>query len=99
MVIRKRLLKASLKVTTISKSKLELEMKRWGPDEISLTQFSNDITSSKLIYQISDLKHDSYHAILINNKTLKRIKSSMYGILVFDYRTNENPEEIVVLNK
>jgi len=91
--------KASLKVATMSNSKLALDIKKWGPDEISFTQSSKDITSNKLVYQINDLKHESYYTILINNKTHKRIKSNMEGTLVFGYKTNKNPDEIVVLNK
>ena len=91
--------KASLKVATMSNSELALDIKKWGPDEISFTQSSKDVTSNKLVYQINDLKHDSYYTILINNKTQKRVKSNMEGTLVFGYKTNKNPDEIVLLNK
>jgi hypothetical protein len=91
--------KASLKVATMSNSKLALDIKTWGPDQISWAQSSEDVTSGKLVYQINDLKYSSYYTILINNKTLKRIKSSMDGTLIFDYKTNKNSDEILVLNK
>ena len=91
--------KASLKVATISNSELALDIKKWGADEISFTQSSKDVTSNKLVYQINDLKHNRYYTILINNKTTERIKSNIEGTLVFKYKTNKNPDEIVVLNK
>jgi hypothetical protein len=90
---------ASLKVATASKGSLTLDMKQWGPDEISFTQSSKDATSTKLAYQINDLKPDRYYTLLINNKTQRRIKSNREGTLVFDHKTNKSPDEIVVLNK
>ena len=91
--------KVSLKVTTMSNDELALDIKKWALDEISFTQFSKDETSNKLVYQVNDLKHDSYYTILINNKVHKRIKSSLEGALAFEYSTNKKPNEIVILNK
>jgi hypothetical protein len=91
--------KTSLKVTTMADTRLILDIKKWGIDEISLTQFSNNVTSSKLIYQINDLKHESYYTILLNNKILKRIKSDKEGSLIFSNKATKDPSEIVVLNK
>ena len=91
--------KPSLKVTAMPGSKLSLEINKWTPDEISLIQVSKDETSKKLVYQVNDLKHDSYHTILLNGKILKRIKSNKEGRLVFDYKTTKNSDEIVVLNR
>lgn len=90
---------ASLKVKTESGGQLALDIKKWEPDEISFTQSSNDGTSNKLVYQINDLKPTNYYTILINNKTQERIKSNNEGSLVFEYRTNNLPDEIIVLNK
>jgi hypothetical protein len=91
--------KASLKVVTTASGKLELDIRKWGPNEISLTQSSKDAASNKLVYQINDLKPDSYYTVLVNNKTLKRAKSAHDGSLIFDYKTNRTPDEIIVLNK
>lgn len=91
--------KASLKVTTMTDTRLIIDIKKWGTDEISLTLFSNDAILNKLIYQINDLKHESYYTILLNNKTLKRVKTDMEGTLIFENKTNKDPAEIVILNK
>ncbi|MEP7375412.1 MAG: trehalase family glycosidase [Chitinophagaceae bacterium] len=91
--------KPSLRVTTMAGSKLSLEIDKWTPDERSLIQGSKDESSNKLVYQVNDLKHDSYYTIQVNGKMLKRIKSNKEGTLVFDYKTTKNSDEIVVLNK
>jgi hypothetical protein len=91
--------KASLKVATTSNGALALDIRKWGLDEISFAQFSNDETSNKLVYQFNDLKQSSYYTILINNKIQKRIKTSPEGAFVFEYNTNEKPNEVVILNK
>jgi hypothetical protein len=90
---------ASLKVTTGANSNLALNIKKWGPDETSFSQSSTDVTSNKLVYQINELKQNSYYTILINNKTQKRIKSNNKGTVVFEHKTNNISDEIVVMNK
>ena len=91
--------KASLKVVTVSNGHLTLNIKKWAADEITCIQSSDNATFSKLVYQVNELKHNSYYTILINNKILKRTKSNMDGTIVFDYTTNKNSDEIKVLNK
>ena len=91
--------KASLKVATVTNGHLTLDIKKWATDEITWTQSSEDLALNKLVYQVNDLKHNSYYTILINNKILKHVKSNMGGTVVFDYTTNKNSDEIVVLNK
>ena len=91
--------KASLKVTTIENSNLSLNIKKWGPDKILFAQSSADVTSNKLVYQINELKKDSYYTVQINNKTLERIKSNSEGNLVFEYKTTKTSDDIVILNK
>ena len=90
---------ASLKIKTTPNRNLSLEIKSWNPDQMSWMQFSEDMRAGRLVYQISNLKADSYYTILINNKILKRLKTTFAGILLFDYKTNKNPEEIAVLKK
>jgi len=90
---------ASLKVSTALVGSLTLDMKKWGPDEISFTQSSKDAASSRLVYQINALHPDRYYTLLINNQTSKRIKSDNKGTLTFEHKTNKGPDEIVVLNK
>jgi len=84
--------RASLKVATVSDSNLTLDIKTWGQDEISWIQSSKDVNSNKLVYEVNQLKHDSFYTILINDKMLKRVKSSMNGSLIFDYATNKNSD-------
>jgi hypothetical protein len=91
--------KASLKVNTLPNSKLVLDVKKWGQDDIAWIQSSTDATQNKLVYQLNKLKPDAFYSILISKKLLKRIKSSAEGTLVFDYKTGKNAEEVVVLNK
>ena len=90
---------ASIKIKTTTNSNLTLEIKMCGPDQISWSQSSKDIIPNKLIYQLYDLKQNSYYTILVNNKILKRIKSNADGTLLFDYKTNKNQDDILVLNK
>lgn len=89
---------ASLKVSIAPNASLTLDIKKWGSDEISFTQSSKD-ASTKLVYQLNGLTSNSEYTILINNKTHQRIKSNHEGSLVFEYKTNKAPDEIVVLNK
>jgi len=88
----------SLKVTTSHNQRLTLNIRKWEPNEIALTQSSGNVNSNKLVYQINDVKPHSYFSISINNKTLKRVKSSAQGTLVFEHTTNKTPDEIVILN-
>jgi hypothetical protein len=90
---------ASLKITTTTNSKLALDIKMCGPDQISWFQSSKDLIPSKLVYQLNDLKRNSYYTILVNNKILRHLKSNSEGILLFEYKTNKNSDEILVLNK
>lgn len=91
--------KVSLKVTTVANSNLSLNIQKWGPDETSFTQLSADIKSNKLVYQINALQQNSYYTIVINNKTLKRIKSNDEGVLEFEHKTSKASDNIVVLKK
>ena len=91
--------KAALKVTTAPKTTLELAIQQWGTDQMSWTQSSKDIRPGKLTYQINDLQQDSYYTIQVNNKTLRRLKSSKAGVLVFDAATGTGPEEMVILHQ
>jgi hypothetical protein len=88
---------AALKVKTEPNRHLTLDIKNWQPDQLSWTQTS--ATLSKLVYQINDLKKDSYYTIQVNNKIVKRMKSSAEGSLLIDYTTGKNPDEILVTNK
>lgn len=90
---------ASLKVATQTSSKLELDIKKWSQDEIIFNQYSGDKISKKLVYQINELKPDSFYSILINNTTLKREKSSKEGTLIFNHKTGDDGDEIRILNK
>jgi hypothetical protein len=91
--------KASLKVATTSLDALALDIRKWTAEEINFTQSSKDATQNKLVYQINDLKHDSYYTIMVNDKQHKRMKSSKEGVLIFENTTSKDPCEIVVLNK
>jgi hypothetical protein len=88
---------AGLKVTTSPKQHLALDMKIWQAGKMSWTQTS--ATPNKLVYKIKDLKKNSYYIIQVNNKTMKRIKSSVHGSLLFDYTAVENTNEILVTNQ
>ena len=90
---------ASLKVTTTSNKKQVFDIKKWEPVEMAWIQFSEDLNSDNLHYQINNLKRDSYFTISVNKKVLERIKSNRDGVLVFDYKANKKPDEIVILNK
>ncbi len=90
---------ASLQITALPKSRLELDIKRWGVNEMVFTQSSKGIAPGKLMYQINSLQANSYYTILINNKTFKRVKSNLNGVLKFEYQANKNTEEVIVLNK
>ena len=91
--------KVSLKVETKTNATLSLDIKKWSIDELSFIQSSMDVKSTKLKYQINDLKPNSYYTISINLRKLKRIKSNIEGTLEFVLKTNEKPEDILVLNK
>jgi len=91
--------KPSLKVLTPPKGTLTLDVKTWGPEEISFTQSSGDAASTRLVYQIHALHPDRDYTLLINNKTQKRIKSDHEGTLVFEYKTSKHTDEIVLSNK
>lgn len=90
---------ASMKVKTTTISNLALEIKSCGPEKTAWSQSSKDKISNKLIYQLNELKPNSYYTISVNNKVLKHIKSNANGILIFDYKTNKNTEDILVSNK
>jgi hypothetical protein len=90
---------ASLKVSTTPQGSLALDIKTWGRDEISFVQSSRDAASNKLVYQLYNLHPDSDYTLLINDKPHARIKSNAAGTLVFEYKTNKNPDTIVILNK
>ncbi len=91
--------RASLKVSTMSKGALTLEVRKWGRDEIAFAQSSTDVVSNKLVYQVNDLLADNYYSVLINGKLLKRIKSDGEGSLVFEYKSGKGVDEIVVVKE
>lgn len=89
----------ALTITVDAKADLSLEIKNWGSDELSWSQRSKDKISHLLIYQLDDLNKNSYYSVLVNNKTIIRTKSDANGVLSFVYKSNNHPDEILVLNK
>ena len=87
---------ASLKVTTSSNSTLALDIKKWGMNEISFSQFSLEESENKLVYQVNDLRKNSYYRIRINGKLLKRLKTNTTGSLLFETSSHSRPAEVVV---
>jgi len=83
----------------MSDSNLLLDIRTWGPNEMSWAQSSQDVNSNKVVYQINELKRNNYYTILVNNKIIRRIKSDPNGTLAFAYKTTKNSDEIAVLNK
>jgi hypothetical protein len=55
--------------------------------------------SGKLVYEVNDLQPDHFYTILINDKLLKRIKSSSNGSLIFETAANKNLAEVVIENR
>jgi hypothetical protein len=55
--------------------------------------------SGKVIYQINDCQPDHFYTILVNDKLLKRIKSSSNGSLIFETAANKNSAGVVILNR
>ncbi|HLK29342.1 MAG TPA: hypothetical protein VKT28_12245 [Puia sp.] len=86
----------SLKVQTVNNSNLSLTINAWSNDVMSWTQSSIDKQSNSLIYQLSNLKHDHFYTITINNKILKKIKSNADGSLIFNFKTTNDLEKIIV---
>ncbi len=87
----------SLKVQT-SKN-LSLEIIRWKTDEYSWIQSSTDKNSNDLVYEINNLEPKTYFTVSINNKMFNRIKSSVNGSLIFNFKTGNHPDEIVIKKK
>lgn len=90
---------ASLKATTETKTNLTLDIKMWSPDQMAWTQSSKDAHANKLVYQLNDLQPNHFYTILINGKMLTRMKSNTTGSLRFDFKTNKNSDEVLILNK
>jgi len=88
---------ASLTVKTKAKSNFIITIKIWNTDKMEWTQSSKDINSKQLVYQVNDLKPGSFYKILVNGKLFNRVKSSMDGSLIFDNKTNNNSDEIIIL--
>jgi hypothetical protein len=86
----------SLKVKILTKSSLALEINTWTTDQLSWAQFSDDIHSNNLIYQLNNLEHNHYYTLSVNNKKVKKLKSNKDGTLLFIFKTSKNPDTIVV---
>jgi hypothetical protein len=85
----------SLKASTANK--VTLQIKTWNADQRAWTQTST--ASGKLVYEVNDLQPDHFYTILINDKLLKRIKSSSNGSLIFETAANKNLAEVVIENR
>jgi Bacterial alpha-L-rhamnosidase 6 hairpin glycosidase domain len=90
---------ASLTITVDSNTTAAIEVKKWATDEISWSQSSKDNISHVLINELANLEKNSYYSILVNNKTISRVKSNAYGGLSFAYKTSSHADEILILNK
>ena len=90
---------AALKVTTIANSNLTVNIKQWDADIRVWSQTSTNKTAQKLVYQVNDLKPNSYYTILINDIILQRIKSDRGGTITFNYKSWNNGSEISIINK
>ena len=89
---------ASLQVKTIANSNLTLDIKSWDVNKIVWIQSSKNINSNKLIYQINNLKQNTFYAVLINNKLFGKIKTTAAGALIFNYKTTNNLDELAISN-
>ncbi|MBT1687243.1 glucosidase family protein, partial [Dawidia soli] len=87
---------ASLQVKAFAKDELVLDIKKYGPDEVAFTQ-SSRASSGKLVYQLQALKPGSYYTVRVNKKTLKRVKSTAEGVVVFACSVGIGAHEISVV--
>jgi hypothetical protein len=87
---------ASLQVKAAAKDVVVLDIKKCGPDEVAFTQ-SSKAGAGKLVYQLRALKAGIYYTVLVNNKTLKRMKSTTDGVLVFEYSAGVGSHEVSVV--
>jgi hypothetical protein len=86
----------SLKVSTVDNSNLTIDVLMWGQDQLSWTQSSKAAASNKLVYQVNNLKPNSFYSITINNKLIEKNRSDSTGAIVFNYKTNKNTDEIKI---
>lgn len=91
--------KASLQLKASPKNDLTLDIKKCEPSEVVFIQSSRVGGSGVLVYQVNSLRQSSYYTVLQNNKTLKRIKSTPEGTLVFEYKAGDAPNEITIMLK
>jgi hypothetical protein len=91
--------KASIRVKASSKDELVLDIKKYGQEEVSFIQSSRAAGSGKVAYQINDLRQSSYYTVLDDDKTLKRIKSTPEGTLIFEHKAGGVPVRISVMLK
>lgn len=88
---------ASLKLTTLTKSKISLEIVKWRTEEISFIQTCEDSNQNTLRYQIRALKPNTYYTILGNEKALSQVRSNASGMIEFAHKLDGLPVAIRVL--
>lgn len=88
----------SLQVKTVKGSKLTLEIKSYGPDKVLVNQSSTDIHPNRLVYQLNDLAPNSYYTISLNTETPKDVSTDAAGRLVFNYRSR-NQMDVILIEK
>jgi hypothetical protein len=89
----------SLNITTAAGGHLEIDLQHWGVEQVSFVQSSNDASSSKVHYQMNDLKPNSDYIVAINKKVVTETKSNDKGTLSFDWVASKSQDEIVVSGK
>jgi len=88
--------RASLNIKTPANSTLSLDIKTWGPEEISWSQTSNAL---HLINELNDLKPNTNFTISINKKVFKKARTDAAGMLTFQYTTYSKPRKVVIVIK
>jgi hypothetical protein len=90
---------ASLLISVTPMSKLALTIQEWTADKILFKQITSIGNSSSLIYQVNSLKPSEDYSILINNKPIKQIKSTLEGKIQFEFKTNQQVDQFMIIKK
>jgi hypothetical protein len=89
---------ASLEATTASKT-LTLEMRDYGREKVSFLQAGTVGIPNKAGYRIYQLLPNTTYSVLVNDKELKKQKSTADGILQFEVNSGSGPREIVIVKR
>ncbi|QEC66378.1 hypothetical protein FRZ67_03325 [Panacibacter ginsenosidivorans] len=87
---------ASLKVKTTPNKKCTLDIQTWEANQMSWIQSSEDTNAGNINYRLNNLQPGNYYNISVDDKIIKKLRSTTGGSLIFNYYMGSNPVKIVV---